>query len=92
MTPDSIDELEGLALEESNRIISSIESLMATWELADDKPQEYASDVHRLRFVHQSLSDWERRMLRRSGRMGAEERMSMLRQFSRIFDPYKKGR
>ncbi|MCI0503509.1 hypothetical protein L0Y65_02250 [Candidatus Micrarchaeota archaeon] len=91
MPPVSMEELEGKALDASNRIITSIESLMAAWELAADKPQEFASDIHRLQHVHQCLTEWERRMLKRSGKMDADERMLMLRQFSRIFEPYKRG-
>ena len=85
MSSDTLDELEGLALKSSNHAISEIESLLATWELAKDRPQEYADDVARYRSVHQSLSDWERRMLKSIGKADDRERAVLLRDFSRIF-------
>ncbi len=88
MDSESLDELEGPALEASNRIISSIESLMATWEAAKDKPQEFAADVNRLRFMHQSLCEWERRILR-IPKADLSGRKAILQRFSEILEPYK---
>jgi hypothetical protein len=91
VSSDSLDELEGLAIQSSNRAISAIESLIATWELSSDRPQEFEGDLVRFRDMHRTLSDWERRMLKSAGKANAAEREVLLREFSRIFRHFGHG-
>lgn len=84
--------LEAEAIQASNRIIIAIEDLVATWDAAVQKPLVYAPIIVQMKYVHQALSDWERRMLKTRGTVDVVGRERLLRQFCRIFEPYKNRR
>ncbi len=81
-----INELEKLALQTSNRTISSIENAVATWDAAGEKPFELEPDILRLKNVHGKLCEWEIKMLKSMGRADLHDRIHLLEQFSAIFN------
>ncbi len=86
---DRLDDLERLALSASNKVITAIESAVAVWNAAGQRPAELKPRIIRLQYLHGSLSIWEQKMLRSLGRGDMTYRVDMLRQFSRIFDSYR---
>lgn len=89
MDPREVEHLETLALDASNKTISAIECLLAAWEGAAEKPEDFEQDVLRYKYVLDSLANWEQRMLKSRGRAEMDERLEILRQFSLIFNSYK---
>lgn len=89
---DDVVRLEKESLEKANRAISSIENALATWNAAKVKPVDLAPRVNKLRYFHDALSTWEKKMLKAMGTtQDVQERIGRLREFSDICYMYSKG-
>ncbi|MEW6721941.1 MAG: hypothetical protein AB1324_01625 [Candidatus Micrarchaeota archaeon] len=81
---EDMEKMEKLAIATSNRVMSAIESAVASFEAAGERPASLKPRIVRLKSVHSSLSVWERDMLL-AARGTIEKRLSLLRKFGQIF-------
>ena len=84
-----VDELEKLSMEKSNRVISAIENALAAWDAAAEKPPDLQPRINRLRYLHEALSRWERKMLKSIDKKDdMDSRLERLREFGGICHAY----
>jgi Lon protease-like protein len=84
--------LEKDSLAKANRAISSIENALAVWNASKVKPEEMAARVNKLRYFHDALSRWEKKMLKAmASTQDVQERIGRLREFSDICYMYSQG-
>ncbi len=89
VTENNIERTERDILVRVNRSISSLESALAGWDAAKEKPDDLREEYERSRLLHDAIVDWETKMLRSMGeRMGFFERVERLREFIRIVERY----
>lgn len=89
---DDVVRLEKESLEKANRAISSIENALATWNATKVKPEQLAARVNKLRYFHDALSRWEKKMLKAmSTTPDVQTRIGRLREFSDICYLYSQG-
>ena len=84
-----VEEMEKLTMKKANKALTTIESALAAWDASEEKPEDMAIVVNRLRFFHNALSEWEKKMLVSISK-GADisERVERLREFSDICHTY----
>lgn len=89
---DDVVRLEKESLAKANKAISSIENALATWNAAKIKPDALAPRVNKLRYFHDALSRWEKKMLKAmSTTPDVQTRIGRLREFSDICHLYSQG-
>ena len=64
----NIDQLEQEALHRVNRTLSSLEIAIADWDAAETKPEDLKPKFMKYKWLHNALTEWERRMLRSLGK------------------------
>jgi hypothetical protein len=86
-----IDELEKEALEKVNKALAAIENAIAIWDASKVKPEDYKMRIDRLRYFHDRLAGWEKRMLMSMAKKeDPASRIELLREFSDICYSYSK--
>jgi len=89
VTEENIDKTERDVIMKANKAIVGLESALASWDAADDKPDYLRGEFEKYRLLHDALVDWETDMLRSMGqRMDFFERVDRLKEFIRIADRY----
>jgi hypothetical protein len=89
---EDVVRLEKESLAKANKAISSIENALAVWNSSKVKPDELTVRVNKLKYFHDALSRWERKMLRAmSSKEDMQERIERLREFSEICHMYSQG-
>lgn len=85
-----VEEMEKKALNSANKALSAIENALAVWDASQQKPQDLQIRINRLRYFHDALSNWEKKMLKSMAkRSEVNERMQVLREFSDICYTYR---
>jgi hypothetical protein len=89
-TSADVDDIERETLQKANSAISAIENAIAVFDASEEKPQDLRIRIDRLRYFHDALSDWEKKMLKAIAK-GARvhDRVEMLREFSDICYAYR---
>jgi hypothetical protein len=89
-TTADVDKIEREVLKKANTAITAIENAVAVFDASEEKPQDLKIRIDRLRFFHDALSDWEKKMLKAIAK-GAkvQERVQVLREFSDICYSYR---
>jgi len=86
---DDVERMEALALEKANKWISAIENAMAVWEMSQDRPMDLEERAGKLKFIHDELAGWERKMLLHKGKADPiDERIARLKEFTEICYKY----
>ncbi len=81
--------MERKCLEKANKAISAIENAIAVWDAAKEKPAELEPRLQKMRYFHDSLSVWEKKMLKAMTRKeDINTRIQRLREFSDICYTY----
>lgn len=84
-----VEQMEQLTMNKANKALTTIESALAAWDASEEKPEDMALVVNRLRFFHDAVAEWEKKMLISISK-GADisERVERLREFSNICHTY----
>ncbi len=86
-----VEGLEKDALEKANKALSAIENAIAVWDASKDKPVDYKPRIERLRYFHDALANWEKKMLLAMAKKeDMNSRVEILREFSDICYNYAK--
>lgn len=59
----NIDQVEKEIMASVNKTISSIEKVLATWDLLLEKPEDLKDKIKRYKWLHDELCKWEKEML-----------------------------
>lgn len=88
----NIAEEERETIRIASSTISALESALAAWEAAKDKPEEFAEKFGRYAKFRDSLAEWLTLMLRaKDNGDGLKARQGRLRDFIRICRDYEEG-
>ncbi|MFH1393488.1 MAG: hypothetical protein ABII71_02300 [Candidatus Micrarchaeota archaeon] len=87
-----LQKIEKQTLEKTNKAISAIENAIAVWDASEKKPIDIKIRINRLRYFHQALSNWEKKMLSDiASQSEYTERVQRLCEFSDICRTYRRG-
>lgn len=89
-TTADVDDIERETLQKANKAISAMENAIAVFDASEEKPRDLKIRIDRLKYFHDALSEWEKKMLKAIAK-GARvnERVEMLREFSDICYAYR---
>jgi hypothetical protein len=60
----NIDQVEKETIDKVNKTLSALETAIASWDAAKEKPEDLRPKFQRYRRLHDVLSEWEAKVLR----------------------------
>lgn len=87
----NMEQVEKETMEKVNRTISALETAMAAWDAAREKPEELKPKFTRYNQLHEVLSRWQTKALRSLGKAEYGERVQLLWEFVDLCKTYNIG-
>lgn len=91
ITEKNIGEAENETLLIASSTLSALESAVASWDAAREKPEELAEKFRKYRSLREKLAKWMTKMLREKGKRSPFiKRQERLLEFVRICKDYRR--
>ncbi len=90
ITENNIELVEKDTMQKVNRALSALETAIAKWDSAKDKPEDLVPKFKKYKRYHDALAQWEKKMLKNPGRgMDFYARVERLGEFASICYAYQ---
>lgn len=90
ITEKNIEFIEKDTMQKVNRALSALETAIAKWDGAKDKPEDLVPKFKKYKRYHDALAQWEKKMLKNPGRgLDFYARVERLGEFANICYAYQ---
>jgi len=89
VTRENIDLIQNETVKKVSKTLSSLEVAIADWDISEEKPEELKQKFKRYKWLHTSLSEWEKKTLKAIGKKDKyETKLQRINEFVKICNAY----